>query len=223
MQGRLIVFEGTDGSGKATQTALLCQTLAERGIPFRRLEFPRYREESSALIRLYLAGAFGSKPGDVNAYAASTFYSVDRYASYRQDWGPFYENGGLVIADRYTTSNAVHQTPKLPPEQREQFLDWLFDFEYCLLGLPRPSRVVYLDVPTELSEQMMRRREQQTHTTADIHEQDEAYLRACRESAELIVRRCGWEKISCAQNGALRPAEEIHREVLQRLEGLLVP
>ncbi len=223
MQGRLIVFEGTDGSGKATQTALLCQTLAERGIPFRRLEFPRYREESSALIRLYLAGAFGSKPGDVNAYAASTFYSVDRYASYRQDWGPFYENGGLVIADRYTTSNAVHQTPKLPPEQREQFLDWLFDFEYRLLGLPRPSRVVYLDVPTELSEQMMRRREQQTHTTADIHEQDEAYLRACRESAELIVRRCGWEKISCAQNGALRPADEIHREVLQRLEGLLVP
>lgn len=223
MQGRLIVFEGTDGSGKATQTALLCQTLAERGIPFRRLEFPRYREESSALIRLYLAGAFGSKPGDVNAYAASTFYSVDRYASYRQDWGPFYENGGLVIADRYTTSNAVHQTPKLPQEQREQFLDWLFDFEYRLLGLPRPSRVVYLDVPTELSEQMMRRREQQTHTTADIHEQDEAYLRACRESAELIVRRCGWEKISCAQNGALRPAEEIHREVLQRLEGLLVP
>ena len=223
MQGRLIVFEGTDGSGKATQTALLCQTLAERGIPFRRLEFPRYREESSALIRLYLAGAFGSKPEDVNAYAASTFYSVDRYASYRQDWGPFYENGGLVISDRYTTSNAVHQTPKLPPEQREQFLDWLFDFEYRLLGLPRPSRVVYLDVPTELSEQMMRRREQQTHTTADIHEQDEAYLRACRESAELIVRRCGWEKISCAQNGALRPADEIHREVLQRLEGLLVP
>ena len=223
MQGRLIVFEGTDGSGKATQTALLCQTLAERGIPFRRLEFPRYREESSALIRLYLAGAFGSKPEDVNAYAASTFYSVDRYASYRQDWGPFYENGGLVIADRYTTSNAVHQTPKLPPERREQFLDWLFDFEYRLLGLPRPSRVVYLDVPTELSEQMMRRREQQTHTTADIHEQDEAYLRACRESAELIVRRCGWEKISCAQNGALRMAEEIHREVLQRLEGLLVP
>ena len=221
--GKLIVFEGTDGSGKATQTALLCQTLAERGIPFRRLEFPRYREESSALIRLYLAGAFGSKPGAVHADGAATLNSEDRYAIYREDWGRFYENGGLVIADRYTTSNAVHQTPKLPPEQREQFLDWLFDFEYRLLGLPRPSRVVYLDVPTELSEQMMRRREQQTHTTADIHEQDEAYLRACRESAELIVRRCGWEKISCAQNGALRTAEEIHREVLQRLEGLLVP
>ena len=221
MQGRLIVFEGTDGSGKATQTALLCQTLAERGIPFRRLEFPRYREESSALIRLYLAGAFGSKPGDVNAYAASTFYSVDRYASYRQDWGPFYENGGLVIADRYTTSNAVHQTPKLPPEQREQFLDWLFDFEYRLLGLPRPSRVVYLDVPTELSEQMMRRREQQTHTTADIHEQDGAYLRRCREGAREIARDLGWSVIDCAAGDAPRTVEDIRREVLSRVEPLL--
>ena len=115
MQGRLIVFEGTDGSGKATQSALLCRELERRGIPFRKLEFPRYQEESSALIRLYLGGAFGSDPEDVNAYAASTFYSVDRYASYKQDWGAFYESGGLLIADRYTTSNAVHQTAKLPP------------------------------------------------------------------------------------------------------------
>ena len=117
MQGRLIVFEGTDGSGKATQSALLCRELERRGIPFRKLEFPRYQEESSALIRLYLGGAFGSAPDDVNAYAASTFYSVDRYASYKQDWGGFYESGGLLIADRYTTSNAVHQTAKLPPEE----------------------------------------------------------------------------------------------------------
>ena len=138
--GKLIVFEGTDGSGKATQTALLCQTLTERGIPFRRLAFPRYEEESSALIRLYLGGAFGSHPDDVNAYAASTFYAVDRYASYKQDWGEYYRQGGLVIADRYTTSNAVHQTAKLPEEERRPFLDWLFHFEYGLLGLPRPTR-----------------------------------------------------------------------------------
>ena len=140
MQGRLIVFEGTDGSGKATQSTLLCDELTRRDIPFRKLEFPRYQEESSALIRLYLGGAFGDKPDDVNAYAASVFYSVDRYASYKQDWGAFYESGGLLIADRYTTSNAVHQTAKLPPEQRDAFLDWLFDFEYRLLGLPEPTR-----------------------------------------------------------------------------------
>ena len=155
MQGRLIVFEGTDGSGKATQTALLCKELDRRGIPYRKLEFPRYKEESSALIRLYLSGAFGAHPDDVNAYAATTFYSVDRFASYRQDWGAFYESGGLVIADRYTTSNAVHQTPKLPKEEREGYLKWLFDFEYRLLELPEPDRVVYLDLPTELSEQML--------------------------------------------------------------------
>ena len=172
MQGKLIVFEGTDGSGKATQTALLCRELDRRGIPYRKLEFPRYKEESSALIRLYLSGAFGAHPDDVNAYAATTFFSVDRFASYRQDWGAFYESGGLVVADRYTTSNAVHQAPKLPGEERRAFLSWLFDFEYRLLGLPKPDRVVYLDLPTALSEQMMRRREQATNTHADIHEKD---------------------------------------------------
>lgn len=223
MQGRLIVFEGTDGSGKATQTMLLCRELDRRGIPYRKLEFPRYKEESSALIRLYLSGAFGARPDDVNAYAAATFYSVDRFASYRQDWGEFYESGGLIIADRYTTSNAVHQTPKLPKAERRAFLDWLFDYEYRLLGLPRPDRVVYLDLPTALSEQMMRRREQDTHTTADIHERDEAYLAACRESAELIIDLCGWEKIDCSRCGEVRTPEDIHREVLQRVEDLLVP
>lgn len=223
MQGKLIVFEGTDGSGKATQTALLCEELDKRGIPYRRLEFPRYKEESSALIRLYLGGAFGGHAGDVNAYAASTFYSVDRYASYRQDWGAFYESGGLVIADRYTTSNAVHQTPKLPPQERKTFLDWLFDFEYRLLGLPKPSRVLYLDLPAEMSEAMMRRREQQTNTHADIHEQDEAYLRSCRESARLIISHCGWDCIDCSRDGQIRTAEDIHREVMQRVEELLVP
>lgn len=223
MQGRLIVFEGTDGSGKATQTALLCRELDRRGVPYRKLEFPRYQEESSALIRLYLSGAFGSHPGDVNAYAAATFYSVDRFASYRQDWGRFYENGGLVIADRYTTSNAVHQTPKLPREERRAFLDWLFDFEYRLLELPKPDRVVYLDLPTEISEEMMRRREAETRTQADIHERDEAYLAACRESAELIIDLCGWEKIDCSRDGRIRSPEDIHREVLTRVEELLVP
>lgn len=219
--GKLIVFEGTDGSGKATQTELLCRTLTEQGVPFRRLSFPRYSEESSALIRLYLGGAFGSHPDDVNAYAASTFYAVDRYASYKQDWGAFYESGGLLIADRYTTSNAVHQTAKLPPEQRDAFLDWLFDFEYRLLGLPAPTRVLYLDMPTEVTERMMRRRESDTHTTADIHERDADYLRHCRENAAHVVERCGWTRIDCACGGAPRTIEDIHREVMDRVADLI--
>lgn len=221
MQGKLIVFEGTDGSGKATQSALLCEELTRRGIPFRKLEFPRYKEESSALIRLYLGGAFGDKPGDVNAYAASVFYSVDRYASYKQDWGGYYESGGLLIADRYTTSNAVHQTGKLPPEQRDGFLDWLFDFEYRLLGLPAPTRVLYLDMPTEATEQMMRRREADTHTKADIHEKDEEYLRRCRENAAHVVARCGWTRIDCARDGVPRSIEDIHNEVMTCVADLI--
>lgn len=222
MGGKLIIFEGTDGSGKATQTALLCQELEKRGIPYKKLDFPRYQEESSALVRLYLSGAFGSHPDDVNAYASASFYAVDRYASYKQDWGKFYEEGGLLIADRYTTSNAIHQTSKLPVEERGKFLDWLFDFEYNLLGLPEPTRVLYLDLPTELSRQMMRKREEATHTQADIHEKDDAYLRACRENAAFVVERCGWTRIDCSRDGAVRSIEDIHEEVLARLSDLAI-
>ncbi len=221
MSGKLIVFEGTDGSGKATQTELLCRELERRGIPFKRLTFPRYEEESSALIRLYLNGAFGSRPGDVNAYAAATFFAVDRYASYKQDWGPFYQAGGLLVADRYTTSNAVHQTVKLPPEERKTFLDWLFDFEYRLLGLPAPTRVLYLDIPTDITERMMRRREHETNTKADIHERDDAYLRRCRENAAFVTEYCGWTRVDCTAGGELRSAEDIHAEVMERIADLL--
>ena len=219
----LVVIEGLDGSGKGTQTKLTAQRLKEQGRDLRQITFPDYDSESSALVKMYLSGAFGDKPDDVNAHAASSFYAVDRFASYRQDWGRFYESGVLVIADRYTTSNAVHQTPKLPREERRAFLKWLFDFEYRLLELPKPDRVVYLDLPTEISEEMMRRREEKTHTQADIHERDEAYLAACRESAELIINLCGWEKIDCSRDGQIRSPEDIHREVLARVEDLLVP
>ena len=143
------------------------------------------------------------------------------FDNYKQDWGEYYRQGGLLIADRYTTSNAVHQTSKLPPEQRRPFLDWLFHFEYDLLELPRPTRVLYLDLPTELSEQMMRLREQATHTTADVHEQDEDYLRRCRENAAFVTDYCGWTRIDCARDGVMRSREEIHAEVLDKLRDLL--
>ena len=220
--GKLIVLEGVDGSGKSTQYKLLRERFEAEGIAYHSVVFPRYGEESSALIRMYLGGAFGARPEDVSACAASAFYTVDRYASYKQDWGAYYRQGGLLIADRYTTSNAVHQTSKLPREQQRAFLDWLFDFEYRKLGLPEPDRVIYLDMPTELSEQMMRHREQVTHTKADIHERNEAYLRACRESAAMVVEYGGWTRIDCARDGAPRTVEDIHREVMEKLRDLLV-
>ena len=211
--GKLIVIEGTDGSGKSTQFALLTSRLEQEQIAFQKLVFPRYSQPSSALIRMYLGGDFGSSPNSVNAYAASTFYAVDRYASYKMDWGQWYENGGLVVSDRYTTSNAVHQASKEPEEKREAFLAWLYDLEYGKLGLPKPDLILYLDVPTDFTETMMRRREQDTHTHADIHEQDLNYLAACRQSGKAAAEFYGWKVIQCVRDGKMRTIEDIHEEI----------
>ncbi len=213
--GCLIVFEGTDGSGKATQTQLLVDRLTKEGIDLRKLDFPRYGEPSCKLVEMYLHGDFGKKPDDVNAYAASTFYAADRYASYKQEWGDYYAQGGLLLADRYTTSNAVHQTAKMPEEEREAFLEWLFDFEYHLLELPKPDLVFYLDLPTDLSEQMLRGRENATGTTADIHEADRQYLMESRKAGRQAAEKCGWHIIHCAKDGVVRTIEDIHEEIYQ--------
>ena len=213
-KGTLIVFEGTDGSGKSTQFKLLCDRLQQSGKQFQRLVFPQYSEPSSALLRMYLGGEFGSRPSDVNAYAASTFYAVDRYAAWKKVWGAGYEAGGLVLSDRYTTSNAVHQGGKLSQEEQPAFFDWLFDFEYRKLGLPRPDAVIYLDMPTERSVQLLRSREEATHTKADIHEVDTEYLALCRRTALRAAEHYGWRRISCVdEQGELRSIEDIHREI----------
>ena len=219
--GKLIVLEGTDGSGKATQTEKLLERLLSEGVRCRTVEFPRYGEESSALIRMYLGGAFGDRPSDVNAYAASTFFSVDRYASFKQDWGGFYADGGVVLADRYTTSNAVHQGGKLPPEERKAYFRWLFDFEYRLMGLPAPDLVIYLDVPVEQTEENMHRREAETHTAADIHEKDRDYLLQCQIAAMDAAEQFGWKRIPCTRDGAMRSVEEIHNDVYSAVKEIL--
>ena len=211
--GKLIVFEGTDGSGKSTQFELLTKRLETEGAAFHRLRFPQYEEPSSALIRMYLGGAFGEDPEAVNAYAASTFYAVDRYASYQRVWKDYYQGGGLVVSDRYTTSNAVHQGSKVQEGERAEFFRWLYDLEYDRMGLPRPDLVVLLDMPVELSEQLMRKREQRTGTKADIHERDEEYLKKCREVARQAAAYYGWRRVSCVKDGALRSIEEIHEEI----------
>lgn len=215
--GKLIVIEGTDGSGKSTQFARLTKRLQAEGKPFQNIVFPQYAEPSSALIRMYLGGEFGTHPEDVNAYAASSFYAVDRYASYKKVWGQWYQNGGLVLADRYTTSNAVHQASKETPENREAFLAWLEAFEYDHLGLPRPDLVIYLDVPTDYTEMLLRSREAETHTQADIHEADTAYLATCREMGRAAAKFYGWTVINCVQDGHMRSIEDIHEEIYQKV------
>lgn len=219
--GKLIVIEGTDGSGKSTQFQKLSQRLETEGVAFRHIVFPRYSEPSSALIRMYLGGEFGTDPSAVNAYAASAFYAVDRYASYKQDWGAYYENGGLILSDRYTTSNAVHQTCKEPEERRGEFLKWLYEFEYDKLDLPWPDLTIYLDVPTSFTEQLMRRREADTHTKADIHEQDTAYLTTCREAGRTAAGYYGWTVIQCVRDGKMRSIEDIHEEIYGHVKACL--
>ena len=219
--GKLIVIEGTDGSGKSTQFRLLTERLEQEGHKFQKLVFPQYAEPSSALIRMYLGGEFGSSPSDVNAYAASAFYAVDRYASYKKVWGDWYENGGLIDSDRYTTSNAVHQASKEPAETQQAFLKWLYDFEYDKLGLPRPDLTLYLDVPTDFTEQMMRRREQDTNTQADIHEQDMQYLATCRRTGKAAAEYYGWTVIQCVREGKMRSIEDIHQEICRHVAACL--
>jgi len=219
--GKLIVLEGTDGSGKSTQFALLKERLEREGTAFRTIVFPQYQEPSSALIRMYLGGEFGENPNDVNAYAASTFYAVDRYASYRKAWGEYYQKGGLILSDRYTSSNAVHQASKLREPMRPDFYRWLYDLEFVRFGLPVPDLVLYLDVPTELTEGLMRKRESDTHTHADIHEKDLDYLRLCRKTGLEAAAYYGWRVVSCARDGILRSPEDIHEEIYRNVTRIL--
>ena len=219
--GKLIVLEGLDGSGKTTQLDLLCAALDAQGTAYRKLEFPCYASESSALVKLYLAGAFGQKPDDVNAYAASSFFAVDRYAGYKADWGPFYEGGGILIADRYTTSNGVHQCSKLPPEEWDGYLGWLFDYEYRLLGLPAPDGVIYLRVDPAVSQKLMTGRYHGDESKKDIQERDLEYLARSRRAAEYCAAKLGWQAVECAAGGVMRPPEAIAAEVLALARGVL--
>lgn len=221
MNGKLIVLEGTDGCGKSTQLRRLCDRLTQEGIPFRMVEFPRYTSLSSGPIRMYLNGDFGTSPSDVNPYAASSFYAVDRYASYKEDWQEWYQNGGLVVCGRYTTSNAIHQASKLPDAEQEDFFRWLYHFEFDQLELPKPDLVLYLDLPIGMTVELMRSREAATNTSADIHERDNSYLANCRLSAQKAAQTLGWTKVLCANDTGLRSIEDIHNELWTRVQALL--
>jgi dTMP kinase len=209
---KLIVIEGIDGSGKATQAKLLAESLARQGQKVREVSFPNYDSDGSALVRMYLAGEFGEKPSDVNAYAASSFFAVDRYASFMRDWRHDYARG-VVIADRYTTSNAVHQCSKLPRDQWEGFLQWLFDYEYHKLGIPTPDGVFYLRVDPEVSQKLIMTRYEGNEQKKDIHEKNMAYLMRCHEAADYCAEKLGWVTVECCEGENLRPIASIQSQL----------
>ena len=211
--GKVIVIEGLDGSGKATQTERLYELLSARGVQVRRVSFPDYDSPSSALVKMYLNGEFGSDPGDVNGYAAAAFYAVDRYASFKKDWGKAYDDGAVILCDRYATSNAVYQMTKVPQCEREEYLRWLEELEYCRLGIPRPDLVIYLDVPTDISQSLMSRRYDGDESKKDLHERNLAYLAQCGESARYSAMKLNWK---------MRSIDDISAEIAKLTDKLIL-
>ncbi len=223
MNGKLIIIEAGDGSGKATQTERLYNRLVQEKRNVRKVTFPDYKSNSSALIKMYLNGDFGNSPDAVNPYAASSFYAVDRYASYKQDWGEFYKQGGIIIADRYTTSNMVHQAVKIIEKtEKDAFLDWLWDLEFVKFGLPIPDGVIFLDMPPAYSKILRDERAKlQGQQMPDIHERDEQYLENCYVNYCEIADKYQWRKIPCINHGTLKTVEEIHEAVYQAVQKII--
>ena len=213
MAGKLIVVEGIDGSGKATQSKLLHDYYAEIGQPVRLVTFPDYASPSSTLVKMYLAGEIGDgRVESVNAYAASSFYAADRYISFKNGWSKDYQ-WGVVIADRYVTSNLIHQMVKLPKKEWPDFITWLEDYEYNKLGLPRPDLVIYLDLPVDTALALMDARYDGDDTKKDIHEKNRGYLIACLKAADYAASSLGWRCIACTEQGAMRSIEAIAEDI----------
>ena len=215
--GIFIDLEGLDGSGKTTQTELICKRLKDDGIDYRQIKLPDYESDSSILVRKYLAGDFGKNAGDVNAYAASVLYAADRFASYTEKWGEDYRSGKLIFADRYTPANALYQMTKLDKADWDPFLEWLFDFEYEKIGIPAPDKVIFLDMPVEVSQRLMTSRYNGDESKKDVHEANVEFLNACREAALYAADKYGWSVVECAQNGEPLPIDVINDKVYKIL------
>ena len=213
MMGKLIVIEGLDGSGKSTQIKLVREFFEARGEEVHQIKLPDYESDSSALVRMYLGGEFGTSPTDVNAYAASSFYAVDRYANFVTKWKDDYEAGKIILADRYATSNATHQMTKLDRDSWDDYLAWLEDFEYCKIGIPKPSLVVYLDMPVEISQKLMTSRYKGDEAKKDVHEANVAYLLACREAGMYAAEKLGWSIVKCYEGDEPRPIADIAKDI----------
>lgn len=221
MNGKLIVIEGLDGSGKSTQIEKLKEKLAEYGKNVKQIKLPDYESRSSALVKMYLGGEFGNSPSDVNTFAASLFYTVDRYANYQKVWKNDYLNGALILADRYTTSNAVHQTVKLPKDKWNSYLDWLFETEYGKVGIPKPDKVIFLDMDVDISQKLMSKRYCGEESKKDVHEANVDYLKQCREAALYTANRFGWTVIKCFDGESPLPIDEINGKIFENVKEML--
>lgn len=211
---KLIIIEGLDGCGKSTQTKLLEEYFTSKGINYKKIKLPDYDSPSSTLVNMYLAGDFGKNANDVNAYAASAFYAVDRFASYKLNWGKNYENGTLILADRYATSNAIYQMEKISEDKWDEYLEWSADFEYNKIGIPKPDLVLFLDMPVEVSQRLMTERYNGDEGKKDVHEANVEFLNKCRKSALYTAKKQGWRVIPCSDGVNPLSIDEIHKKII---------
>ena len=218
--GKLFVIDGTDGSGKQTQFKRLQERLDKEGIAYKTVSFPNYESPSSSLVKMYLSGEFGENAKEVSPYIASTFYAVDRYATYKKDLEEYYNNGGIILADRYTTANMVHQAGKISNiKEREKFLDWLWDFEFNLFGLPIPTKSFFLNMPPETYLDLIKSRENKiTHESQkDIHERDKNHITDSYNAACSLVEKYDWYEVECVKENKIRTIEDIHEEIFEEI------
>ncbi len=222
--GKLIAIDGVDASGKQTQTTLLLSRLEKEGRGVKMVSFPAYDKPSSILVKMYLNGEFGENPSDVNAYATSTLFAADRFATYRTDWGTDYNRGTIILADRYVSSNLIHQASKInDTDEKEKFLMWLDDLEYGIYNLPRPDVTIFLDMPPEYGAELMSGRLNKSNgdDKKDIHESDFSYLEKSYENAMFVAKKFNWKRISCIKDGQIRSVDEIHEDIYSIVRELL--
>lgn len=218
MRGKLIVIDGLDGSGKSTQSERVAARLRSRGERVELISFPDYSEPSSALVKMYLAGEFSDSPDGVNAYAASTFYAVDRYASYKKFWEKQYRSGHTILATRYVSSNAIHQMGKLPRDQWDAYLHWLDDFEYQKLCLPKPDRVIFLNMSRQVADRLIEGRYGGDESRKDIHEKDRAYLQSCQETAKYAAKVQNWRVVLCDDGENPLPIDVVTERIMEQID-----
>lgn len=218
--GKLFVIDGTDGSGKQTQLEKLKMKFSEEGIDYKLVSFPNYESNSSALVKMYLSGEFGEDAKSISPYIASTFYAADRYATFKKEYEDYYKEGGIILADRYTTANMVHQAGKInDKEEREKFLNWLWDFEFNLYGLPVPTEVFFLKMPPDTALELIKNRENKfTHEVQkDIHERDKNHIIDSYNAACYVAEKYNWYTVECVKDGEVRTREDIHEEIYNEI------
>ena len=215
---KLIIIEGLDGSGKSTQVKLLEEYFKANNIDYKKIKLPDYDNPSSTLVKMYLGGEFGKSADDVNAYAAGAFYAVDRFASYKLNWGSDYEKGTVILADRYATSNSIYQMEKISEDEWDSYLEWSADFEYNKIGIPSPDAVIYLDMPVEISQRLMTSRYNGDEGKKDVHEVNVEFLKKCRKSALYTANKQGWKVVECSDGENPLSIDRIHKEIIKIVE-----